>query len=58
MKSLKKKIRFTTSDLMGLIGLGGVFYGLYLTAPWVAYTVVGAVLFLQSIIDIEMIKPE
>lgn len=37
-------MRQAIADLIGVTGLGLIGYGLYQFLPWVAYTVVGALL--------------
>jgi len=39
---------FDLSDIVGLFGLGMVFYGLYQWRPFLAYIVVGSVIFVIS----------
>jgi len=34
------------SDLLIVFGLSMLFYGLYLFIPWVAYTIIGTIIFL------------
>jgi len=41
---------FDFSDLIAFGGLGMVFYGLYQWKPFMAYVVVGGVIFLMSVI--------
>jgi len=37
-------------DLLGFAGLGMVFYGLYVYRPFLAWTIVGTVLFALSLL--------
>lgn len=39
-------------DLLFFGGLGMLFYGLYQAKPWIAYTVVGSIIFLISLVSV------
>jgi len=41
---------FDFSDVIGLIGLGGVFYGFYLWKQYLAYIIVGFIIFGLSVL--------
>jgi len=50
---------FDLTDLIGFGGLGMVFYGLYQWRPFLAYVIVGGIVFLLSVVaSLEAKKPQ